>query len=322
MIATPEQERAWRAAHRAALDHVLAVAAEAHCAEELILRGGMLMLAYGGRAARPPADLDWVVLPSATGRDPLDPYPYVHTLRQVQQPEADVMWEAEEPDLGGLHPRLPPEGLTWVDQEEIDADTHAPHEGLTRALERRPEAAGGVVLDVAAAWYDGGWAYRYVGDGELPGVRLVVPWRAPGLPPGETRMDFACDEWLPQAPVHARIPRADGGRPTLVRAASRELSLAWKVLWLLTDAGAGETAQPKDLYDAVLLAEAPETRLSPALLASVLRRGRQERASLDGLRVDEGAWAAFRAAHPQVRGRAFGWIERLVRRLAPVLADR
>ncbi|KAK1185667.1 nucleotidyl transferase AbiEii/AbiGii toxin family protein [Streptomyces sp. NBS 14/10] len=83
---------------------------------------------------------------------------------------------------------------------------------------------------------------------------------AGGGPPGEVRLDFARDELLPQAPVWTPIPRGDGGTPIAVRTASRELSLAWKVLWLHADCETEGQAQGKDLYDAVLLAEAHGTR--------------------------------------------------------------
>ncbi|MFJ1549686.1 hypothetical protein [Streptomyces sp. NPDC088246] len=83
-------------------------------------------------------------------------------------------------------------------------------------------------------------------------------------------MDFAQDERLPRAPVWTACPRGDGGPPTPVRTASPGLSLAWKLLWLAEDQEAEGRPAAKNLYDAVLLAEHPSTRLSPRLLRTVL----------------------------------------------------
>ena len=58
-----------------------------------------------------------------------------------------------------------------------------------------------------------------------------------------------CED-LPVAPVVTPIPHAEGP-PSQLRTATRELSVAWKLLWLETDSN----PQAKDLYDAVLLAE-------------------------------------------------------------------
>jgi len=107
---------------RAALDHVLALVAESAWAEALVLRGSAALPAWIGAAARPPGDLDWIVRPlTLTPRDELDPYPFVDRLARVQHwPEAvhgaarNEMWEFEEFDTGGRHPRLPPEGLRCV----------------------------------------------------------------------------------------------------------------------------------------------------------------------------------------------------------------
>ncbi|MER6319914.1 hypothetical protein ABT237_40140 [Streptomyces sp. NPDC001581] len=57
------------------------------------------------------------------------------------------------------------------------------------------------------------------------------------------RPDFARDEWLPEPPVLTAIPRGDGTGPTVVRTASRELSLAWKLLWLHAHCAAEGRAQ-------------------------------------------------------------------------------
>ena len=315
-----------RAAHRAALDHVLALIADAPWSGSLVLRGSMVMPAWVGGAAREPADLDWVVLEDGLLVDPLDPYPYVDRLETVQQwPEAAdgaaryEMWTYEEFDAGGQRPVLPPEGLNWLPAREM-TDTGPPYQDLLERVARWPRAALGVLLDAENARVDGTWTYAAY---DTPGVRLVVPWHAEGLPPGEVRLDFARDERLPESPVWTLVPRGNGGRPTAVRTASRELSLAWKLLWLHTDSADGGRAQGKDLYDAVLLAEASGGALAPRLLRSVLRRGTAAGAgdlrpeSVAGWKVD---WAGFREECPGVPGTAEDWSDRLVRALEPVFA--
>ncbi|MEW2397094.1 nucleotidyl transferase AbiEii/AbiGii toxin family protein [Streptomyces sp. NPDC046862] len=314
------------AAHRAALDHLLTLIAEAPWSSCLVLRGSMTMAAWAGPAAREPADLDWVVLEDEVLVDPLDPYPYVDAVDVVQQwPEAAdgaaryEMWGYEECDPGGRRPLLAPEGLRWMVADEETAEPGPPYMDLLDRVRTSPEAAPGVLLDADAAKPDGTWTYA---EYDTPGVRLVVPWRTDGVLSGDVRLDFARDEVLPEAPVWTLVPRGDGGAPVAVRTASRELSLAWKIQWLHTDcAGEGE-AQGKDLYDAVLLAEAPGTRLSPRLLRKVLRRTPGNAADAFGpdtmasWQVD---WNGFRAEHPWIRGTAQDWLGRLVRALEPVL---
>ncbi|MET8630706.1 nucleotidyl transferase AbiEii/AbiGii toxin family protein [Kitasatospora sp. NPDC004669] len=96
----------------------------------------------------------------------------------------------------------------------------------------------------------------------LPGRRLVLPWTAPGVPGGTVRLDFAFGERLLDnrtldddrfvaarlvgGPQCGPLPDVTGPLAT----ATPALSLAWKILWLVTDA----RPQGHDLYDAVLLA--------------------------------------------------------------------
>ena len=163
---------------------------------------------------------------------------------------------------------------------------------------------------------DGTWTYA---EYDTPGVRLIIPWHAEGLPPGEIRLDFARDELLPEPPVWTLVPRGDGGTPTAVRTASRELSMAWKLLWLHNDSRVGGRAHGKDLYDAVLLAEADGTRLTPRLLRAVFRRTAQlaavEDFSLATMTRWDVDWAGFQARHPWVTGTARDWLRRLARAL-------
>ncbi|MDX2523914.1 nucleotidyl transferase AbiEii/AbiGii toxin family protein [Streptomyces europaeiscabiei] len=313
----------WRVAHRAVLDHLLHLVAASPLGADLVLRGSMVMPAWVGAAAREPADLDWIVpRPLLVPVDAAHPYPYVEGLEDVQQwPEAAdgagryEIWKFEEFDVAGLRPTVPPEGLHWI--VEAEPEERPPHLAVLDLVRQRPVAAPGVVLDADAARPDGTWTYT---EYETPGTRLTIPWVAEGLPPGEARLDFARDERLPEPPVWTAIPRGDGSAHTVVRTPGRELSLAWKLLWLHTDHAAEGRARAKDLYDAVLLAEAEATELSPELLREVFRHEPGDTAAADALRLDAVVpdpvdWAVFRAAHPQVRGTAQEWLDRLNRAL-------
>ncbi|WP_051866357.1 nucleotidyl transferase AbiEii/AbiGii toxin family protein [Streptomyces griseus] len=314
-----------RVAHRAALDHVLALIADAPWSTSLALRGSMSLPAWAGAAAREPADLDWVVLEDEVRVDALHPYPYVDTVDVVQQwPEAAdgaaryEMWQYEEFGTDGRRPHLAPEGLHWVRADPQTADLSPPYMDLLDRVRMNPQAARGVLLVPDDADEDGTWTYA---EYDTPGVRLVIPWHAEGLPPGEVRLDFARDELLPEAPVWTLIPRADGD-PVAVRTASRELSLAWKLLWMHVDCATEGRAQGKDLYDAVLLAEAEGTALSQRLLRKVLCRAPVSAAGdlgADAMTRWQFDWDGFRAEHPSVRGSARDWLDRLVRALEPTL---
>ncbi|MFE7836017.1 nucleotidyl transferase AbiEii/AbiGii toxin family protein [Streptomyces sp. NPDC057474] len=317
---------AWRLAHRAVLDHLLHLVADSPLGDDLVLRGSMVMPAWVGAEAREPADLDWIVpRPLLVPVDAAHPYPYVEGLEDVQQwPEAAdgadryEIWKFEEFDTGGLRPAVPPEGLHWI--VEAEPEECPPHLAVLDLVRERPVAASGVVLDVDAARPDGTWTYT---EYETPGTRLTIPWAAEGLPPGEARLDFARDERLPELPVWTAIPRGDGSARTVVRTPGRELSLAWKLLWLHADCATEGRARAKDLYDAVLLAEAEATELSPRLLREVFRREPGDTAAADALHLDAVVldsvdWADFRAAHPQVRGTAEEWLDRLNRALEPL----
>lgn len=316
-------------ARRAVLDHLLGLVARSPLADFLVLRGSMVMPAWVGAAAREPGDLDWIVPPSlGVPIEPLHPYPYVDELATVQQwPEAadgaarPEIWTDEEFGTGGQRAHVPPEGLHWIVDPRPEISDGPPGE-LLALVRAHPDAAPGVRLDAEGAREDGSWAYAQY---DTPGVRLVVPWHAEGLPPGEVSLDFARDERLPEAPVLTAVPRGDGGPPAVLLTSSRALSLAWKLLWLQADAAAGGRARGKDLYDAVLLAEAPGTTLSPRLLRRVTARGPGHPASASRLAevaphlVD---WDAFRAAHPDVTGTAAQWLARLSRALDGVVAPR
>ncbi|MFB7471317.1 nucleotidyl transferase AbiEii/AbiGii toxin family protein [Kitasatospora sp. NPDC056184] len=121
-------------------------------------------------------------------------------------------------------------------------------------------ATGGVRLHADRAVGDEIWTY-----GRVPGRRLVLPWTAPGVPGGTVQLDFVFTESLPAEPRPCELPGV--GAPLL--AATPELSLAWKILWLVSDSH----PQGKDLYDAVLLSRA--TELSYPLLREVFTRSEE-----------------------------------------------
>lgn len=319
-------------AHRAALDHVLMLVSNAPWADALVLRGSMAMLAWAGDRARRPNDLDWIVLPAAAVPiDPLHPYPYVDDLDAVQQwPEAGggaaryelYRDEAEAFETGGRHPVTPPEGTVWITEpydDERDAST-----AVYSLLADHDVTPCGVRLDVVGSTISSTWGYDYdLGPTGGGGVRMEVPWTAEGGLEGEVQLDFALDEWMPEPPVHALVPRADDRGPTVVRTAGRELSLAWKLLWMHRDAAAENGLRGKDLFDAVLLAESPRTRLEPRLLRRVFARAGgpdadpPDEEQVRNWRVD---WRAFRADNPGVHGDADAWQARLARAIAPILS--
>ncbi|MFE5797831.1 nucleotidyl transferase AbiEii/AbiGii toxin family protein [Streptomyces sp. NPDC056503] len=268
IIEDPLLRARWQAARRSALDLVLAAVAGSAWADSLVLRGSMLMSAWFGEAARPPKDIDFVVVPET--------------------------WRIEEPR------------------------TRAMLDGVARSADRLARALDlDLVIDDAGAVSEYIWTYERV-----PGHRLVLPWTAPGLPGGQVQLDFVFHERLPTPPRPAEVA---GVR---VRAADRELSLAWKLLWLSCDM----YPQAKDLYDAVLLAEG--CALPLPLLETVLKEAGEWPGEPDRpltLDVFERAarevdWSAFpddhrgsgEASGPSLREELTG---RLTAALAPTFAS-
>ncbi|MEU8247921.1 nucleotidyl transferase AbiEii/AbiGii toxin family protein [Nonomuraea sp. NPDC048916] len=185
--------------------------------------------------------------------------------------------------------------------------------GLIAAVAATPRASGTVAIDPADIAVDDIWTYERV-----PGRRLVFTWHSDGLPSGTVQLDFVFNEQLPVPPTTALIPRAGGTESTLVQAATPELSLAWKILWLASDL----YAQGKDLYDAVLLAERctlPRELLRQVLAVELGTRGAAA-FDADAVMSFEIDWEEFEAEYPQVKGSPREWLERLARALAPTFA--
>ncbi|BET50297.1 nucleotidyl transferase AbiEii/AbiGii toxin family protein [Streptomyces tendae] len=164
-------------------------------------------------------------------------------------------------------------------------------------------ARGAVVEDI--------WTYDRV-----PGLRMVLPWGAAGLPGGHVQLDFVFGERLPEPPEPVEL---SGGE--VLYAATPGLSLAWKLMWLINDAH----GQGKDLYDAVLLAE--RHPLSRDLLHEVFRLSGEwpyprEHILLEDVVEAAGyvEWNHFVTEYPRFRDREDEFAERLVRAVTPAFA--
>ncbi|MEU0003441.1 nucleotidyl transferase AbiEii/AbiGii toxin family protein [Streptomyces sp. NPDC006314] len=190
-----------------------------------------------------------------------------------------------------------------IDEERTDRMIR----GIAEAAEARD---GAVRFSARDAVVEDIWTYDRV-----PGRRMVLPWSAPGLPGGHVQLDFVFNEPLPEAPEPVTLP----GGPVLL-AATPALSLAWKLMWLLTDLH----PQGKDLYDAVLLAEGHP--LSHELLQEVVRASGEWPNSFPErpipLRdVEEASvcveWRHFATEYPRFAGRKREFADRLVRAVAP-----
>ncbi|MGX4732413.1 nucleotidyl transferase AbiEii/AbiGii toxin family protein [Kitasatospora griseola] len=152
------------------------------------------------------------------------------------------------------------------------------------------------------------WTYE-----RAPGRRLVLVWTADGLPDGTVQLDFVFNEDppLPAEPLEV----APGA---VLNVAGRELSLAWKLLWLATD----RYPQGKDLYDAALLARS--TGLRYQVLRDVFVTGEahyaEEPVGPDSV-PSETDWSNFAAEYPQLAGEESDHARHLAEALAPTFAE-
>ncbi len=178
-------------------------------------------------------------------------------------------------------------------------------DALQRML-RDQESAGNVQLLGNRIALDHIWNYD-----RLPGRRIVVPWTTDNSLQGSIQMDFAFEEDLWVDPITTSI-KSPSGQSFDLAAASKELSLAWKILWLETDS----YPQGKDLYDAVLLAE--DVVVPFELLERVLRDGdaRQELTAAMAMSWNV-EWDDFKREYPWVEGDCEKWKERLWKALIP-----
>ncbi|MFE4972904.1 nucleotidyl transferase AbiEii/AbiGii toxin family protein [Kitasatospora sp. NPDC056651] len=195
-----------------------------------------------------------------------------------------------------------------VDWQLEDARTDRMLQELAVGAER---LSGRVRLHADQALSDEIWTYS-----RIPGRRLVLPWSAPGVPGGTVQLDFVFTEHLPVPPESFRLPGVAG--PLL--AATPQLSLAWKVLWLISD----DHPQGKDLYDAVLLAQSAE--LPYDLLRQVVTQSEESwsrrpvlPAQITDIYVD---WDEFAKDYPQFAEPVEEYPAQLDARLRPTFAGR
>lgn len=207
-----------------------------------------------------------------------------------------------------------PGDIDWVviprETSLLDPLTFELFSELLQLVRDHPQA-GEAAIDLKAISIDDIWTYE-----RAPGRRIVFPWSSPDVPPGQVQMDFVFGEELWTDPVPSTLTGPDG-TTTNVLAASQDLALAWKLVWLETDA----YAQGKDLYDATLLAE--QISLSLELLHDVLWSALE--VTPYRLRPDfpmkwEVDWENFQNEYPQVTGTAREWQNRLTIALAPMFA--
>jgi hypothetical protein len=181
------------------------------------------------------------------------------------------------------------------------------------AAAQRVSAGSGVAIDAARAVFEDIWTYERV-----PGRRMMLSWTTTGGQYGGLQLDFVFNEPLPTDPQLTAVSLAAELPTARILAATMELSLAWKIQWLVTD----WYPQAKDLYDAVLLAEL--TPLSYDLLRHVMITSDQAYAripitlaDITNLTVD---FDAFRADHPDINADQQDLIRRLARALEPTFA--
>jgi hypothetical protein len=179
------------------------------------------------------------------------------------------------------------------------------------AKERSTTERAGVTIDDVRM--EDIWTYDRV-----PGRRIVYYWHADDTPTGTVQMDFVFGEELWAPPVQNDF-FADPANRSSLWTATRELSLAWKLLWLDTD----QYPQGKDLYDAVLLAESTpiSVDLIKLALADRLQRLGDRQLAPDFPLQWQIDWQNFKIEYPWVPGESSDWQKRLVSALKPTFAD-
>lgn len=214
-----------------------------------------------------------------------------------------------------------PGDIDWVFRPKNVTLTHPQAKELFADLVRMVTAnprAGNAQIQVDKISIDDIWTYE-----RAAGRRIVFPWKAEGLPPGHVQMDVVFGEELFVEPVRASIPLPYGDS-VVVWAATKEVSLAWKLLWLETDS----YPQGKDLYDATLLAE--QTPLPFDLLRQVLAsasNGYHDNLLRPAAPLEPDFpmkwyvdWDNFKREYPWVEGEATDWQARLQTALMPTFS--
>ena len=182
---------------------------------------------------------------------------------------------------------------------------------LQALVARNPRTQNTEILAEQAAW-DDIWTYE-----RAAGRRLIFPFQAASGAGREIQMDIVWNEPLLQEPMLTSMPHRNGA--TEIWAATPELSLAWKLLWLANDMH----AQGKDLYDAVLLAERAIAQGAPlefGLLRAIFdtddwwQKRQLTLAHFDDVQTD---WQNFQLEYPFITGTGAEWEARLMKALAP-----
>jgi Nucleotidyl transferase AbiEii toxin, Type IV TA system len=148
---------------------------------------------------------------------------------------------------------------------------------------------------------------------------MMLPWIGDGHS-GDLQLDFVFNEHLPVDAELTEVSLSGGEPAALVLAVTPELSLAWKVQWLINDM----YPQAKDLYDTVLLAE--RTPLRYGLLQQVLTAaepvfGRRQVTLADITGLDRIDFDAFRADYPGLGASEQDLVGRLASALQPTFAS-
>lgn len=184
----------------------------------------------------------------------------------------------------------------------------------TVARDAQAAARGPVRIDAAGRVTEDIWTYDRV-----PGRRMLLPWTAPGVPGGTVQLDVVFNETLPEPALPTELRPLGDGPGCRIMAASPALSLAWKLLWLVSDS----YPQGKDLYDAVLLSE--QTPASYEVVRAAFALAGTDGLPppgawwIDSLGVDTG-WEHFTTEYPWVDVGPACLTERLGLALAPLLA--
>jgi hypothetical protein len=209
-----------------------------------------------------------------------------------------------------------PGDIDWVFRpKEVGIDDSLAVELFTDLKGRVAESqtVGDAEIVVKKIFTDDIWTYE-----RAAGKRIIFPWKAEALPAGYIQMDVVFKEDLWTDPVQTQIPTSRNSTRS-VWSVDKEISLAWKLLWLETDM----YPQGKDLYDATLLAE--NTHLSLDLLKLVLQsydwRPRSGELSSDFPLRWEVDWENFKLEYPWVEGMAEDWKARLTEALKPTFSS-
>lgn len=166
-------------------------------------------------------------------------------------------------------------------------------------------AAGGFALEEI-------WTYE-----KAPGERIIVPWeyKDPRFN-GTIQMDVVFGEWMAYTPEVTDV-LIDDFPAICLQTVSRQQSLAWKLLWLISDS----YPMGKDLYDAVILAEETPVNFREVQLTFELAGesfGDFSRRAIEELNVD---WDVFLVDYPAIAGTQDTWKQRLLSALEPLFQE-